>query len=196
MVPIKKILNHKYFLWIILSLPAIAALRGMYTGDSSYGMLMHITGEFAGRFLAITLLITPLALLFPHTAIIRWLVRNRRFLGVAAFVYTLLHTVFYILEYPMAKLYDEFFEVAILTGWIAFFVFVPLAVTSTDWAVRKMGKNWKKLQRWVYLAGVMAFIHWALLGLAGDHQSMGAALFHFIPVMLLQVYRVWKQRIL
>jgi len=56
-----------------------------------------------------------------------------------------------------------------------------------------MGPSWKKLQRWVYLAAVMAFVHWALLGLQGAHASMGGALFHFVPVLLLQVYRVWKK---
>jgi len=154
---------------------------------------MHTTGEFAGRFLAISLIATPIGLMFPEGRVAKWLIRNRRFFGLAAFAYTLLHTIFYVLEYPMTALLHEVSQFSILTGWIAFFIFIPLAMTSTDAAVKRMGPAWKKLQRWVYLAAVMAFVHWALLGLQGEHASMGGALFHFVPVMVLQIYRVWKQ---
>jgi sulfoxide reductase heme-binding subunit YedZ len=182
-------------LWLILTIPGILLTNGYFSSDGiSYNMIMHITGEFAGRFLVISLIATPIALMFPKAGISRWLIRNRRFFGVAAFAYTLLHTIFYLVEYPLGQLVDEFTDVAILTGWIAFFIFIPLAMTSTDAAVRRMGPSWKKLQRWVYLAAILAFAHWALLGLQGEEASMGGAIFHFAPVMLLQVYRVWKQR--
>lgn len=179
-------------LWLILAIPGILSTINYINGKSEYGMMMHISGEFAGRFLAISLMATPIAMMFPKGRVSKWLIRNRRFFGVSAFAYTLLHTIFYVLEYPMTQLLIEFTELSILTGWIAFFVFIPLTITSTDAAVKRMGPAWKKLQRWVYLAGVMAFAHWALLGLQGEHASMGGALFHFVPVMVLQVYRVWK----
>jgi len=99
---------------------------------------------------------------------------------------------FHALEYPLGQLVNELADIAILTGWIAFFIFIPLAITSTDAAVKRMGAAWKKLQRLVYLAAIMAFVHWALLGL--EHGGMGGALVHFVPVMLLQIYRAWKQR--
>ena len=191
---IKSFLTGKYILWLILALPGILATKSYLEGTMNYDMIMHVTGEFAGRFLAISLIATPIALMFPKSRVSRWLVRNRRFIGVSAFVYTLLHTIFYVLEYPFGQILSEFPQIAILTGWIAFFIFIPLAITSTDAAVKRMGPAWKKLQRWVYLAGVMAFAHWALLGLQGEHASMGGALFHFAPVMVLQVYRVWKQK--
>ena len=191
---IKSFLTGKYILWLILALPGILVTKSYLEGTMNYDMIMHVTGEFAGRFLAISLIATPIALMFPKSRVSRWLVRNRRFIGVSAFVYTLLHTIFYVLEYPFGQILSEFPQIAILTGWIAFFIFIPLAITSTDAAVKRMGPAWKKLQRWVYLAGVMAFAHWALLGLQGEHASMGGALFHFAPVMVLQVYRVWKQK--
>lgn len=191
---IKSFLTGKYILWLILALPGILATKSYLEGTMNYDMIMHVIGEFAGRFLAISLIATPIALMFTKSRVSRWLVRNRRFIGVSAFVYTLLHTIFYVLEYPFGQILSEFPQVAILTGWIAFFIFIPLAITSTDAAVKRMGPAWKKLQRWVYLAGVMAFAHWALLGLQGEHASMGGALFHFAPVMVLQVYRVWKQK--
>ena len=59
-----------------------------------------------------------------------------------------------------------------------------------------MGKSWKKLQRWVYVAAILAFIHWALLGLQGTEKSAAAAIVHFIPVIVLQIYRIWIQQII
>lgn len=191
---IKSLLTGKYMLWLILAIPGILGTINYIKGKLDYGMIMHITGEFAGRFLAISLMATPIALMFPKGKVSKWLIRNRRFIGVSAFAYTLLHTVFYVLEYPYTQLLEEFPDLSILTGWISFFIFIPLAITSTDAAVKRMGPKWKQLQRWVYLAALMAFIHWALLGLQGEHASMGGALFHFIPVMALQIYRVWKQK--
>jgi len=129
----------KYILWVILAIPGIGATTKFLTGEANYDMLMHLTGEFAGRFLVISLIATPIALLFPKGKIGKWLVRNRRFFGVGAFAYTLLHTIFYLLEVPLEKVINEFFELGILTGWTAFFVFIPLAMTSTDAAVRRMG---------------------------------------------------------
>jgi len=186
---LKSFATSKYILWLILAIPGIGLTSGFFRGTAEYGMLMHVTGEFAGRFLVISLIATPLVMLFPKGRITKWLIRNRRFFGVAAFSYTLLHTIFYLLEKSFGKIVDESLEIGMLTGWIAFFVFIPLAATSTDAAVKRMGANWKKLQRWVYLAAVMTFFHWALVNPESPHW--GPALFHFVPVMLLSIYRLW-----
>ena len=193
MKDMKSVLTGKYMLWALLAVPGILATVNFLKGQLTYDMVMHITGEFAGRYLVVSLIATPIALMFPSGKVAKWLVRNRRFFGVSAFAYTLLHTVFYLLEYPVSQITSEFTQFPILTGWVAFFIFIPLAITSTDAAVRRMGPTWKKLQRWVYAAAVLAFAHWALLGLEGEHASIGGALFHFAPVMALQVYRVIKQ---
>jgi sulfoxide reductase heme-binding subunit YedZ len=50
-----------------------------------------------------------------------------------------------------------------LVGLGSFLILLPLAATSTRWAMRKMGKNWTKLHRWVYLAGILAVLHYILL---------------------------------
>ncbi|MFK7970140.1 MAG: sulfite oxidase heme-binding subunit YedZ [Bacteroidia bacterium] len=193
---LKSFLKGKYSLWLLLAIPGVLITINFLKGQLTYDMIMHITGEFSGRFLVITLIATPIKLMFPKSRVSKWLIRNRRFFGVAAFAYTLLHTIFYVFEFPFSQILFEFSGLSLLTGWLAFFIFIPLAITSTDVAIKRMGiPAWKSLQRWVYLAAVMAFAHWALLGLQGDHASMGGALFHFIPVMLLQVYRVWKQQV-
>lgn len=76
----------------------------------------------------------------------------------------------------------------IWTGWLAFAIFVPLAVTSMDFAQRMMGPWWKWLQRWTYAAAVLTLLHWA--GLHEFRNPLGAIL-HFAPLAALEAYRVW-----
>lgn len=184
-----KMLTGQYMLWLILAIPGIGLCSKYLQGDAKLGMLLHVSGETSVRFLVVSLIASPLALLFPKTKVSRWFLRNRRFFGVATFAYALLHTLFYVLEEPLSKQMDEFFKVSYFTGWIAFFIFLPLAVTSTNYSVKKMGKNWKKLQRWVYLASVLTIVHWALIN--PKHAHWGPALVQFSPVILLSIYRIW-----
>jgi sulfoxide reductase heme-binding subunit YedZ len=185
----KAFFGSPYLLWLLMAIPAIGLTNQLLQGSARYGMLMHITGEFSVRFLVVSLIASPLNMLFPKGAIANWLLRNRRFFGLAAFAYALLHTIFYILEEPLAEAVNEFFSVGIFTGWVAFFIFVPLAITSTDAAIRRMGANWKRLQRWVYLAALMSLLHWALVSTKHTHWT--PALVHFSPFILFSTYRIW-----
>jgi len=83
----------------------------------------------------------------------------------------------------------EISKLYIWTGWLAFLIFVPLAITSTDGWVRSLGRNWKTLQQGVYAAAVLTLIHWAALHNWG---GVGPALVHFMPLVLLEIYRVWS----
>jgi len=152
--------------------------------------LLHPTGEFAARFMIIAMMITPLMMLFRDASWPRWLMKRRRYLGVAAFFYALAHTVLYLVdEGAIAFTGDEVSKLYIWTGWIAFLIFVPLAVTSTDAWVRRLGRSWKKLQQFVYAAAILTLIHWAALH---DWGGVGAALVHFAPLAVLEVYRLWS----
>jgi len=116
--------------------------------------------------------------------------KRRRYLGVAAFFYALAHTVLYLIdEGAIAFTGNEVSKLYIWTGWIAFLIFVPLAVTSTDAWVRRLGRSWKKLQQFVYAAAILTLIHWAALH---DWGGVGAALVHFAPLAVLEVYRLWS----
>lgn len=178
-----------YLLWLVLSLPGFGIIIGSFLGKISYSDMMHSSGELAARFLIISLVATPLAMLFPKSNIPKWLLRNRRFFGVAAFAYTLLHTIFYVLEVSVIQAMEEAFTVSLFTGWVAFFIFIPLAATSTDAAIKRMKKKWKALQRWVYLAAFMTFLHWVFIDI--DQPHWAPALIHFSPVTLLSIYRLW-----
>jgi len=130
--------------------------------------------------------------MFPGKRFSKWLMRNRRYFGVAAGLYGVYHTLYYLFYIDLQQVLGEFFDMAIITGWIATFVFIPLLITSNDFFVRRMGKNWKRLQRWAYLAGIMVILHWAFLSY-NESGNIGPAIVHLAPVAILEIYRVWKQ---
>ncbi len=124
---------------------------------------MHESGEWAVRLTMAALLVTPLRRLFPRHAWTAWLVERRRYLGVAAFAYALLHAAVYVHRAGLAKTLGEAVELGLLTGWFALLILLPLAATSNDTSVRRMGAAWKRLHRLVYLAALLSFAHWVLV---------------------------------
>ncbi|MFK7902153.1 MAG: sulfite oxidase heme-binding subunit YedZ [Nitratireductor sp.] len=183
--------TRPYLLWGILALPAIAMCVNVLTTQDPrvFHKLVHPSGETSARLLIVTLMATPVAMLLREWRLPKWLKRNRRYLGVAAFGYALLHTVFYLADKAsLDTVIDELPRLYIWTGWIAFIIFIPLALTSTDYFVRVMGTWWKKLQRWSYAAAVLTLIHWAALH---DWEGAAPALVHFGPLIGLELYRIW-----
>ncbi len=181
----------KYLLWLILSLPAIGLMSGYFSGNILAGELLHPTGEFSARFMIIAMLATPLLVLFRRNSwslkFPQWLVRHRRAFGVAAFAYAALHTVFYMVDMgALSKILSELKLTGIWTGWLAFLIFIPLAMTSNDRSQRWLKAAWKKLQRWVYPAAVLTLLHWIFV-----HNNIGPALVHFIPLAALELYRIY-----
>lgn len=89
-----------------------------------------------------------------------WLIRNRRYLGVAGFGYALLHVWFYLVETgSTGAVLAEAPRFDMWTGWLSLLIFVPVALTSNNGAVRWLGRRWKPAQRWVYAASVIGLIH-------------------------------------
>lgn len=180
-----------YWLWLVLSLPAFGILNSAFTDTNPriFHILVHPSGEFAARFMIIAMMATPLAMLLKGWRGPIWLKKNRRYFGVAAFAYALLHTIFYLIDKAtLVRVIGELDRLYIWTGWLAFLIFIPLAVTSMDYFVRAMGPRWKTLQRWTYPAAVLTLIHWAALHNWG---SITPALVHFGPLIALTAYRLW-----
>lgn len=180
-----------YWLWALLSVFPVLWAEKVLTSQNPkiFHILVHPTGEWSARLLILTLAITPLTLLFKGNGLVRWLKANRRYFGVAAFAYAAIHTLFYLIDKgSLGRIVGELPRLYIWTGWIAFAIFVPLAATSMDWAVRRLGPRWKSLQRWSYLAAVLTLIHWASLH---NWTSPLMALVHFAPLVALETYRVW-----
>ena len=180
-----------YWLWVLLSLPALGFIVAVTGSDDPdvYEQFLHPTGEFSARFMIIAMLASPLVLIFKGWRGPLWLKKNRRYFGVAAFGYAALHTLYYVIDVQtMNRVIEELPRLYIWTGWIAFIIFVPLAMTSMDYFVRIMGPRWKQLQRWTYAAAVLTLVHWAALH---DWGGLGPAMVHFVPLALLETYRVW-----
>jgi sulfoxide reductase heme-binding subunit YedZ len=121
------------------------------------------TGKAAITLLVLSLAITPLKIWFGW----KQLHPLRKILGLYAFLYVALHLLIFVwLDYglDLELIVEAIFEKQYaLVGFIAFLILLPLAITSTRWAMRKMGKNWTRLHRWVYMAGILAVLHYILL---------------------------------
>jgi len=89
--------------------------------------------------------------------------KYRRALGVAVFAYAMLHVLIYLIyRADAARIWGEAIEPDLLTGWIALFIFAPLAYTSRNLWLRKLGKRWAALHKLIYPAAVLIGVHWIL----------------------------------
>jgi sulfoxide reductase heme-binding subunit YedZ len=134
------------------------------TGNGGLGAdpvaeIEHRLGLWALRFLMMTLAITPLRQI-THQSV---LVRFRRMLGLYAFFYATLHFTAYLvldLRGYWAQIFEEIAKRPYITvGFTAWLLLVPLAITSTQAAIRRLGRNWARLHRLVYVIGVLAVLH-------------------------------------
>jgi sulfoxide reductase heme-binding subunit YedZ len=180
-----------WWFWALLAVPALPMISEAVssTDPRIFHRLLHPSGEFSARFLIIAMMATPLSMLLRGWRGPRWLVKNRRYLGVAAFAYAALHAVFYLLDKAsLDVIVGELGRFYIWTGWLAFAIFLPLAATSFDSALQRLGTWWKPLQRWTYAAALLTLLHWAALH---DWNHPAAALVHFAPLIALESYRFW-----
>lgn len=117
-------------------------------------------GDWALRFLCIGLALTPIKMLTGQG----WPIRFRRMMGLFAFFYASLHLlVFMVLDLSLswAAFKDEVPKSPyILMGLLTYSLLFPLAVTSTKNMQKRLGRNWLKLHRLVYLAGLAALLHY------------------------------------
>lgn len=173
-----------YLFWAILALP-VPWMALSYLRDHKFDLVLW-TGDFAGWFLIVTLCITPLLLLFGP---LPGLKISRRYLGVASCLYTLLHLAIWLAHVPPRAVLQSFVRPSVLPGWIALAILLPLALTSTDAAVARMGTGWKRLQRWVYAAVVLSAVHWLMVT-----ENLAMAILSFAPLVGLSLWRFWRNR--
>lgn len=180
-------LNSKPLLWALLSIPALLMIHTYYTDPDIWpGDLLHPSGEWAARLIIFALMLTPLSILFRGQAWVQWLIRRRRAFGVAGFGYALLHLLFYLLDMETVRnILAELGALGIWTGWAAFLLFLPLALTSNEASVRLLKKNWKSLQRLAYPAALLTLVHWMFV-----HDDVAAALLNFAPLAVLEAIRL------
>lgn len=122
--------------------------------------LTRSSGTWTLVCLLVTLAITPLRRLTGQPA----LVRVRRMCGLFAFFYGAMHFMAWVwwdrgLD-PAAMLQDIGERPFITVGFAAFVLMAALAATSTQWAMRKLGRRWQQLHRAIYLIGLLAVLHY------------------------------------
>jgi sulfoxide reductase heme-binding subunit YedZ len=114
--------------------------------------------------LTITLAISPVRRLSPRLS---WMIRFRRLLGLFAFFYATVHMLTYVALYTsppfsIQSMLDDITKRRFITmGVAAYVLLVPLALTSTNWAIRKLGgRQWNRLHMLIYLAVICGVIHY------------------------------------
>ncbi len=132
-------------------------------GANPIQVITFSTGTWTLVFLLVTLTITPLRKLTKQY----WLIQYRRMLGLFAFFYGCLHFTTYIwLDqfFDLHSIYKDIYKRPFITmGFTAFVLMIPLALTSTQWAIRKLGKRWQKLHRLIYFSAAAGVIHYLWL---------------------------------
>lgn len=158
-------------------------------------ILTDDTGNAAIGCFIIVLCLTPLRRLLPGSLVVSALNRHRRMIGLACFFYACLHFTLYF-DDGLQRLLNEWDTVLyVQAGLASLSVLLVMAVTSNDWAVRKIGgRRWKKLHRLVYLLIPILFYHkgWAGKGgLSGGDEQVIETLIWFSPLFALQLARIF-----
>lgn len=174
--------------WLVL-----AALGRADIGADPIKTVQVTTGLSVLVLLLITLAITPLRKFARYGE----LIRLRRMLGLLAFFYVLLHAVTYFVFDqsldPGLIWADTVKHPRIAVGFLAFLILVPLAVTSTDGMVRRLGKRWGRLHRLVYPATVLGILHYLMVQKLDIRKGLVYAVV-FAGLMLLRL-PAWVQRL-
>ncbi|MBM6551827.1 sulfoxide reductase heme-binding subunit YedZ [Marinomonas ostreistagni] len=162
---------------------------GQYFPDPGK-LLMRLSGIWACVFMAAALSVTPL-MQFKRFKV---LTRYRRFVGLSAFFYALLHLVIYLVLFAGLSWRwirtDLVEKPYIYAGVLALVILLALALTSTKNMMKRLGRNWKRLHRLVYLAAIAIVLHlwWQV------KSDTSLALIFSAVFALLLGYRLWRKR--
>ncbi|MFO0688535.1 MAG: protein-methionine-sulfoxide reductase heme-binding subunit MsrQ [Myxococcota bacterium] len=172
-----------------LGLAGRFAIEGI--GADPIKELTHTTGEWALRFLLVSLAVTPLR----RFAGLRRIAPLRRTFGLAAFAYALAHLlVWAILDLgldPGALVEDVTERPYVMAGMAAFSILAVLAATSTRAAMKRLGPRWPRLHRAVYAAALLALLHYFWLIKADLRPAWAHAA---VLAVLLGLRLLWRFR--
>ncbi len=121
--------------------------------------LIRETGDWAMRFMALSLAVTPLRYVTRQNR----LVIVRRMLGLTGLFYTLAHLAIYMFDRSFNlwwMILELFWRIYISAGWVATVVFIVMGVTSNDWGIRRLGSaTWNRWHAWAYPAAFLSLLH-------------------------------------
>lgn len=184
----------------IWALYAVGLLPGLYAfylgifgglGADPVRAFEHLLGLWAFRFLCLGLAVTPLRDLFGIN-----LIAYRRALGLLAFYYVLAHFAVYltldrglILSSIAGDLLKRPY---IMLGMAGILMLIPLALTSNQWSIRRLGPRWNRLHKLTYPILIVAILHYALSLKVLDPE----AAFYIVVTILLLGYRLVRPKIM
>ncbi len=175
---------------VLVMVPAWWVFGGQ-TADPVKSWLLG-TGETALQILLICLVIRPLAY-FVKTP---WLLPARRVFGVGAALWMMGHFVLWLIAYlrlDLQRLVGEIVERPFITvGALALLLSLPLLLTSTQWARRRLGRRWVMLHRTVYAVMGFSILHYAWQ-LRGNAFEIGAYILAGATLIVVRVV-IWRQR--
>jgi sulfoxide reductase heme-binding subunit YedZ len=181
----------KVVLFVAALVPAGLLVRGVFAGNLGVNPAETIqlqTGRWALKFLLLSLAVTPVRRLTGWNVVIQF----RRMLGLFAFFYATLHFAAY-WAFDLTFAFDTMVTDVvkrpfIALGFSAFLLLIPLALTSTKGWIRRLGKRWTVLHRLVYLAALLAVVHfaWKVKVFTGD-----PVLYAVVLTLLLGFRAVW-----
>ena len=188
---VSKVKTAVFFLALLPLLRLIYAIVTDGLGANPLEFITRNTGDWTLYFLCITLAVTPLRRLLN----LSWLLKLRRMLGLFGFFYAALHFLTFLW-------FDHFFDVAemfrdvlkrpfILVGFTAFVLLIPLALTSTNRMIQRVGaKRWQLLHRLAYLIAALGVLHYFWMK-AGKHDFAQPILIGSIVAALLLLRALW-----
>ena len=155
----------KTIVFLVSLVPVALLVRGMLTGTLGVNPAETVqlaTGRWALKFLLLSLAITPVRRLTGWNVVIQY----RRMLGLFAFFYACCHfTAYWAFDLNFAfgaMAGDVLKRPFIALGFTALLLLLPLALTSTKGWIRRLGRRWAALHRLVYVAAILAVVHFAL----------------------------------
>lgn len=180
--------------WLLCLYPLARLLFLGFThglGINPIEFIIRSLGTWALSFLLLTLAITPVRKLTGLSQI----QRVRRMLGLSAFFYALLHWASYLwLDqfFDWAEIFKDIVKRPFITvGMLTFLLLLPLAATSTDAAMRRLRRNWKRLHQLVYPAAMLALLHYFWLVKRDITQPL---IYAAVLALLLGLRLWWRMR--
>jgi sulfoxide reductase heme-binding subunit YedZ len=185
----------KIVVFVLAALPFLRLVFAVYREDLGANPLEFITrntGDWTLYFLCMTLSLTPLRKILQW----HWLIRLRRMLGLYSFFYASLHFLTFLW-------FDHFFDLGdmwrdlvkrpfITVGFIAFVLLLPLAITSNNAMIKRLGgKQWQILHRLVYVIVPLGVLHYFWMK-AGKNLLLQPLLFAVLVSVLLGMRLYWR----
>ena len=194
-MPARQLVSIKVLLFVVCLVPLLRLAWGAWQNELGANPIEFVTralGDWTLNFLLITLTVSPLRKLTGW----HWLLRLRRMLGLYVFFYAVLHLTTYLW-------FDQFFDWSaiardilkrpfITIGMSAFALLIPLAATSNNAMIRRLGgHHWQQLHRSIYVIAILAVVHYWWMVKLDIRQPL---IYAIILALLLTIRALWREQ--